>query len=192
MTNIIKKSLEKSIIITGASVTGKTTLCRRLIVHFGLDPMPVHTTRKLRDGEIENIDSVTVSEEEFKSRFYRGEYLQESLESAYFNGAYYGCPREWIDSTNKGVSGCFVCPTVKMAKEIKEMLREKIFWIHLVANTEIRQQRLMRRDPKLKKEDFNERIERGDAPVDIGGCDLIIDTSYLNAWEIFFHALARI
>ena len=118
----IKKQLDKSVIITGATVTGKTTLCRRLIVHFGLDPMPVHTTRKLRDGEIENIDGIFISEQEYKTRFDNGEYLQESLESAYFSGAYYGCPREWINSTKHGNYSCFVCPTVKMAKEIKETL----------------------------------------------------------------------
>ena len=118
----IKKQLDKSVIITGATVTGKTTLYRRLIVHFGLDPMPVHTTRKLRDGEIENIDGIFISEQEYKTRFDNGEYLQESLESAYFSGAYYGCPREWINSTKHGNYSCFVCPTVKMAKEIKETL----------------------------------------------------------------------
>lgn len=192
MPNIIKKLLSKSIIITGASVTGKTTLCRRLIVHFGLDPIPVHTIRKLRDGEIKNIDGVFISKEEFKARFLRGEYLQESLESAFFSGAYYGCPRKWINSTKRGNYVCFVCPTVKMAKEIKDMLGPKIFWIHLIADNDVRRQRLMRRDPYIKKEDFDTRIKRGDATVDIAGNDLVIDTSYLNAWEIFFHALTRL
>lgn len=192
MQNIIRKQLNKSIIITGASVTGKTTLCRRLIVHFGLDPMPVHTTRKLRDGEIENIDGIFISEQEYKARFDGGEYLQESLESAYFSGDYYGCPREWINSTKRGNYTCFVCPTVKMAKEIKETLGLKIFWIHLITDNDVRQQRLMRRNPNMQKEDFDTRIKRGDTTVDIIGNDLVIDTSYLNAWEIFFQALTRL
>ena len=192
MPNIIKKHLSKSVIITGASVTGKTTLSRRLIVHFALQPLPVHMTRELRNGEIENVDGVFITEEEFNVCFLRGDYLQDSLESAYFNGAYYGCPKEWINGTINGDNHCFVCPTVKMAKEIKELLGQKIFWIHLVTNKNVRQQRLMRRNPDMKKEDFDERIERGEAPVDIKGHDLIIDTSYLNAWEIFFHALTRL
>lgn len=192
MQNIIKKQIDKSIIITGASVTGKTTLCRRLIVHFGLQPIPVHMTRNLRDGEIANVDGVFITEEEFKAHFLKGNYLQNSLESAYFSGAYYGCPREWITLTNKGAYRCFVCPTVKMAKEIKETLGQNIFWIHLTTNKEVRQQRLMRRNPDMKKDNFDSRIERGDALVDTTGNDLIIDTSYLNAWEIFFQALTRL
>lgn len=188
----IKKQLDKSVIITGVTVTGKTTLCRRLIVHFGLDPMPVHTTRKLRDGEIENIDGIFISEQEYKTRFDNGEYLQESLESAYFSGAYYGCPREWINSTKHGNYSCFVCPTVKMAKEIKETLGSKIFWIHLIADNDIRQQRLMHRNPNMQKENFDTRIKKGDTAVDIAGNDLVIDTSHLNAWEIFFHALTSL
>lgn len=188
----MKQHLDKSVIITGASVTGKTTLCRRLIVHFGLQPIPVHMTREPRNGEIENIDGVFVSEEEFKARFLKGSYLQDSLESAYFSGAYYGCPEDWIDLTKKGDHRCFVCPTVKMAKKIKEMLGQNIFWIHLTTNKEVRQQRLMRRNPDMKKEDFDSRIERGDDPVNTTGNDLIIDTSYLNAWEIFFQALTRL
>lgn len=185
MPNIIKKQLNRSIIITGASVTGKTTLCRRLIVHFKIDPIPVHTTRKLRDGEIENVDGIFISEQEYKARFDRGKYLQESLESAYFSGAYYGCPKEWINSTKRGNYTCFVCPTVKMAKEIKKTLGPKIFWIHLITDNNIRQQRLMHRNPNMQNEDFDTRIKRDDVAVDIVGNDLVIDTSYLNAWEIF-------
>lgn len=188
----MNKHLSKSIIITGASVTGKTTLCRRLIVHFGLQPLPVHMTRESRNGEIENVDGIFISEEEFKDHFLSNIYLHDSFESAYFSGAYYGCPREWINRTMNGDYHCFVCPTVKMAREIKELLGQKIFWIHLVTNKDVRLERLMRRNPDMNKKDFDVRIERGDAPIDTTGHDLIIDTSHLNAWEIFFHALARL
>lgn len=188
----MKKHLGKSIIITGASVTGKTTLSRRLIVHFGLQPLPAHMTRKSRDGEIENVDAVFITEEEFKVRFLRGDYLQDSLESTYFSGTYYGCPREWVNRSINDENHCFVCPTVKTAKKIKELLKQNIFWIHLITNKNIRQQRLLQRNPDINKQDFDTRIERGNAPIDITGHDLIIDTSYLNAWEIFFHALTRL
>jgi guanylate kinase len=188
----MKKCLDKSIIITGASVTGKTTLCRRLIVYFGLEPMPVHMTRELRYGEIKNVDGVFITEEEFKINFFKGYYLQDSLESTYFNGVYYGCPTEWIRSAIIGDNHCFVCPTVKMAKKIKELLGQNIFWVHLITNKEVRQDRLKRRSPSIEKENFNLRIERGNADIDITGHDLVIDTSYLNAWEIFFHTLAKL
>lgn len=192
MSSITKIKLSKSIIITGASVTGKTTLCRRLMVHFRLKPSPVHMTRELREGEIANVDGLFITEQKFKSNFLKGMYLQESIESAYFSGAYYGCPKEWIDCTNNKDYRCFVCPTVKMASEIKRDFNQNFFWIHLIANENIRLERLMRRNPDMKKDDFNMRILKGSANVDITGHDLVIDTSFLNAWEIFFNALAQL
>lgn len=188
----MKKQLTKSVIITGASVTSKTTLFRCLIVHFRLFPIPVHMTRQLRDGEIRDIDGVFISEEEFKARFQKGDYIQDSLESTYFSGAYYGCPKEWIFCTMRGDFNCFVCPTVKTARKIKETLGHKIFWIHMIANNNVRRQRLMKRNPNMKKEYFDIRIKRGDVPVDITGHDLIIDTSFLNVSDIFFRAINRL
>lgn len=186
------KYLSKSVVITGASVTGKTTLFRCLISHFGLDPMPVHTTRELRGGEVADVDAVFLSTEEFKKRFVNGDYIQESLESMYFSGAYYGCPREWINSTERGDHNCFVCPTVSTAKRIKEILKDKVFWIHMKANNDIRQTRLMRRNPEMTKEDFEARIKRGDTVVDVMGNDLVMDTSYLSANDIFFNAISHL
>lgn len=188
----MEKYLNRSVMITGASVTGKTTLCRRFIVHFGLQPLPVHMTREQRNGEIENVDGIFISEEQFKNCFLDGKYLQESLESAYFSGAYYGCPKTWVSSTLDGDYHCFVCPTVKMARKLKEQLGQIFFWIHLTADRDVRLERMMKRNPNIKKNDFDIRMERGDAIVDIAGHDLMIDTSHLNAWEIFFHALIRL
>lgn len=188
----MKKHLSKSVIITGASVTGKTTLFRCLVVHFGLLPIPVHMTRELRDGEVRDVDGVFISEEEFKVRLLKNNYIQDSLESAYFSGAYYGCPKEWIHCTMRGDTNYFVCPTVKMAKKIKGILDRKILWIHLVANKNVRQQRLMRRDPNLEKKDFDTRIKRGDVPIDITGHDLLINTSFLTAGDIFSRAITRL
>jgi len=45
---MIANKLTKSVVITGGSGTGKTTLCRRLLTHFLLEPIPVHMTRKIR------------------------------------------------------------------------------------------------------------------------------------------------
>ena len=190
---MITNKLSKSIIITGASVTGKTTLCRRLLVHFLAQPMPVHMTRLVRNGEIENIDAIFISEEQFKDNFAtKGMYLQETLESAYFAGSYYGCSKQWVESAKHGEFSCFVCPTVKMAQKIKNELGNKIFWIHLVTDQKTREERLIERNSNEKKEDIGARLERGNAIVDITGHDLIIDTSNLKAWEIFFRALVSI
>lgn len=185
----MKPQLERSVIITGASASGKTTLHCCLSVYFGLVPVPIHTTRKLRGGEVLDIDVVSVSEDEYTTRFNKGEYLEESPESAYFSGAFYGSPREWISATCRREYNCFVCPTVGVAKRAKEELGEAIVWIHMEASPAVRKERLMRRDPAIKQEDFHTRLKRGGSVVDISGHDLRIDTSYLTAHEIFSRAM---
>jgi guanylate kinase len=189
---MITNKLSKAVVITGASVTGKTTLCRRLLVHFLVEPLPVHMTRAQRGGEIENVDAVFISEEQFKNNFTKGLYLQETLESSYFAGAYYGCPRQWVENTHLGEFSCFVCPTVKMAQRLKKELANKIFWIHLVTDPKTREERLLQRVSTEKQEDTTLRLQRGNAVVDITGHDLQIDTSNLKPWEIFFRALVSI
>jgi guanylate kinase len=189
---MITNKLSKSIVITGASVTGKTTLCRRLQVHFLVEPLPVHMTRVQRNGEIENIDAVFISEGQFKNNFVKGLYLQDTLESSYFAGAYYGCPKLWVENTQRGEFSCFVCPTIKMAQKLKNELGNKIFWIHLVTDPRTREERLLQRASSEKQEDITLRLQRGNAVVDITGHDLQIDTSNLKAWEIFFKVLVSI
>ena len=189
---MIANKLTKSVVITGGSGTGKTTLCRRLLTHFLLEPIPVHMTRKIRLGEIENIDAVFLTEEEFKSNFTSGKYLQETLESTYFSSSYYGCPKEWLDLTLKGQFTCFVSPTVNVAKKLKGEFGDKIFWIHLIANKETLLQRMNWRETNVSRNDFEQRVERAITSVNVDDSDLIIDTSKLNAWEIFFKALVKI
>jgi guanylate kinase len=149
-------------------------------------------TRKIRFGEIENIDSVFLTEEEFKSNFSSGKYIQETLESTYFSSSYYGCPKQWLDVTSQGQFSCFVSPTVMVAKKLKEELGDKVFWIHLIANKETLLQRMNGRQTKVDDKDFEQRIDRAIASVNVDGNDLVIDTSNLNAWEIFFQALVKI
>lgn len=185
----MKSPLKQSVIITGASASGKTTLHCCLSVHFGLVPVPTHSTRKLRIGEVSGIDVVSMSEDEYMTRFNEGEYLEESPESAYFSGAFYGSPREWISATHRGEYNCFVCPTVRIARKVKEELGESIAWIHMTASPVVRKERLVRRDPSIQEEDFHTRLKRGGAVVDISGHDLCIDTSCLTAYEIFSRAM---
>lgn len=182
-------NLNKSVIVTGASVTGKTTLFRCMVSYFNLEPIPVHTTRSLRGDEVAGVDMFFLSEDEFKVNFSKGFYIQESLEQSYFSGAYYGCPNSWINSVKNKKMNCFVCPTVFIANKVKKILQDKIFWIHMIADKNVRKDRLMRRNPEMTNEDFEIRIKRGDAVVDVSNSDLVIDSSYLSASDIFFKAI---
>ncbi len=186
------KVLQKSIILTGPSASGKTTLHCCLTIYFGLIPSPVHTTRALRAGEVQGVDVYHLSEEDYFDNFEKELYLEDSPESAFFGGAYYGTPQKWVSETESRSFNCFVCPTVKVARLTKEKLGDKIFWIHLTASEHIRQQRIFKRNPEMEKENVSVRLNRGSQKVDITGHDYCIDTSYLGAYSIFERAVKNI
>lgn len=188
----MNRCLEKSVVLTGPSASGKTTLHVCMTIHFSLVPDPVHTTRPLRVGEVSGVDVRSMSEEEYLQNFDAGAYLEDSPESAYFSGSYYGTPRAWIESTTRRDFNCFVCPTVKVARRLKEVLGGEIFWIHLSANEEVRMKRLAKRNPDMNMEDFSARVNRGSQKVDISGHDYCIDTSRLGARDIFLKAVGAL
>jgi len=113
-----------------------------------------------------------------------------------FCGIYYGCPVKWITLTKKGKYNCFVCPTVNIARKIKYALKDDIFWVHLTASSDVRLERMVKRDPTLNTDDIKIRVDRGDVPIDITGHDLLMNTSYksasqiLNGVNIYLHAFA--
>lgn len=186
------KELQKTVILTGPSASGKTTLHCCLTLHFKLLPIPVHTTRDLRPNEVQGIDIHHLSEGAYFENFKKELYLEESAESAFFGGAYYGTPVRWISETELGHFNSFVCPTVKVARLVKEKLGDKIFWIHLTASEHVRQQRIFKRNPEMEKGNVSVRLNRGNQKVDITGHDYCIDTSYLGAYSIFERAVNNI
>lgn len=186
------QKLNKSIILTGPSASGKTTLHCCLTLYFRLIPIPVHTTRQLRSGEVSGVDIINLSEIDYIENFKNGLYLEESPESAFFGGAYYGTPAKWISETKLGNFNCFVCPTVKVARQVKEKLSDSVFWIHLTASEYVRHKRISKRNPEMEKEKISMRLSRGNQRVDIVGHDYCIDTSYLGAYPIFARAIKNI
>lgn len=188
----MRPQLQRSIILTGPSASGKTTLHCCLTLHFGLLPIPVHTTRQLRPGEVLGVDIINLSEFEYLENLEKGLYLEESPESAFFGGAYYGTPVKWISETILGDFNCFVCPTVKVARQVKKELSDSVFWIHLTASEYVRHKRITKRNPEMEKENVSIRLSGGGQQVNIAGHDYCMDTSYLGAFPIFERAIKNI
>ena len=99
MTNELKKGL--LIVISGASGTGKGTVCKKL-----LEEMPEMfysisaTTRKPRNGEVDVKEYFFISVEKFKSWLAEGKFL----EHAEVYGNFYGTPSHIIEERrNNGV-----------------------------------------------------------------------------------------
>jgi len=81
------------IVVSGASGTGKTTLCRELEKELGLFFSVSATTRPPRPGEVEGQDYRFLSSEGFDKMRRNGQFL----EWASVHGQRYGTPREPIE-----------------------------------------------------------------------------------------------
>ncbi len=82
------------IIISAPSGTGKTTTCKRLIQEMpDLRIATSHTTRKIRDGEIDGVDYFFISKKEFETKKNNNGFL----EWAQVHTEYYGTSFESIE-----------------------------------------------------------------------------------------------
>jgi guanylate kinase len=172
------------VIITGPSVSGKSTLHCCLSVERNFLPVPVHTTRSPRYGEVPGIDAIFVSEDEYFKNHDRGIYIEESPDVGFFANAYYGSPKSWIASAEYGIIGCYVSPTIRVARIVKERSDGRVIWIHLDANETVRRRRLAQRSPESDKTSIQARIHSAPPRSEVMDCDMYLDTSYLSAGDI--------
>jgi guanylate kinase len=64
-------------VVAAPSGTGKTTVCRQVAERDGLVSFSVsHTTRRMRDGEVDGQDYFFVDEPEFQRLVAKGEFLE--------------------------------------------------------------------------------------------------------------------
>lgn len=174
--------LPKSLMITGAPATGKTTLSQSMIdrcqTHkLGLD----YTTREPRSGEVHGIHRYFISKDDFESMFSQNKFLEPSLEFAEYNGHYYGTPREWTAQINKGTEPIVVSPvSVQIAQMIKELSKDRVLWIHLVANQDDRGKRLISRGIPPEEVSYRLAAKNGDTFNYVSVADRCVDTSELN------------
>ena len=89
-----------AIIISAPSGTGKTTICNSLRESIpDLKFTISHTTRKIREGEVDGVDYIFISKNEFKNKIKNNDFL----EWAQVHDNYYGTSLESADTTiNKG------------------------------------------------------------------------------------------
>lgn len=120
-----------SFIVAGASASGKTTLIEQAVAD-GYSYIPTHTTRLPRSGEVPDVRSVFLREEQFESNFREGLYIEDSLEFAYMPGIgiYYGYPREQMDLLKKN-GFCSSPVSTQIARRVFYMCGCDVNWVHL-------------------------------------------------------------
>lgn len=185
---------EKSLMITGAPTTGKSTLYRNLLEHAQFTPTPDHTTREPRQDEVPNIDKVFITVEEFIRNHESGWYLEPDLDFASYNGNYYGSPVSWIDHVNNREKEkiAFITVSTEMARKVKIATGENLMWVHLIADATARAERLQ--DRGITEDEIKVRLQRGDSHGEVADSDLMIDTSTISiedALKIIKHNISK-
>ena len=172
--------MNKSFIITGASAAGKTTLVEYAIKN-GYNYLPAHTTRALREEEINGKDIISIQDEEFINNFNKMLYFEPTLESAMHKGLslYYGTPREWKNNLESGNSCAIVSSPITARLIIKDV---KVIWVHLYCSDEERYKRLKQRG--IGEEEINARMYSGDSVQIPKDATLLIDTGKYRPNEI--------
>ena len=80
------------IILTGPSASGKTATCLYLEKNYGIKKVVTHTTRTIRENEIDGLDYHFVSGEEFQKMIDNHEFI----EYMFYNGNYYGTSKREV------------------------------------------------------------------------------------------------
>ena len=138
------------IVLTGPSASGKTATCLYLQSHYGIKKVITHTTRKMRDGEVNDVDYHFVTEEEFE----RLKNEDAFIETVSFNGNHYG--------TSKKEVALDKCMAVEFngAKTYKSFNDPKIVLFYMDLDQETCRERMLSRgdDPvKVKNRIENDK-----------------------------------
>ncbi len=127
-------------VISGPSGSGKTTLIRLVLaVLEGVCFSVSHTTRERRDSEVDGRDYFFVSEEEFKRKVRRNQFV----EWAVVHGDYYGTSRREL---RKGARQDLLLDIdVQGARQIKKKVPEAVLIFVLPPSFDVLKRRLVER-----------------------------------------------
>jgi guanylate kinase len=86
------------IIVSGPSGSGKKTLIDHIMSNFPkIEKVPTYTTRTPRTGEVENVDYVYISQEQFDQFRKSGEIFEYTKT---YGDYYYGSPKRYLDASD--------------------------------------------------------------------------------------------
>jgi guanylate kinase len=147
-------------IISGPSGSGKTSLVEALFKEpcwrERLIKSVSVTTRRLRNGEVEGRDYVTVDESAFRSLIRQGALLEYER----IFGFYYGTPKKSLDEARREKKDALFCIDVKGAAAVRRALKENVFSIFIMPpSTKVLLERLAGRGTETKKE-IEKRLRR--------------------------------
>ena len=145
------------IIISAPSGTGKTTTCKRLKERFPALKIAIsHTTRKIRDGELEGVDYYFISNKEFEAKREKSQFL----EWAQVHTEYYGTSFETIEKHRQKGFDILLELDVQGVNSLRKMDFEGVYILLLPPSIEEMTKRLRKRGSE-KEESIERRIKTG-------------------------------
>ena len=163
------------IVLVGASASGKTEVARALKNKYGLTKIITHTTRAMREKEIDGVDYHFVSVEDFLN-LKKDNYFVETTE---YNGNYYGTSRKEIEDNKVLV----VDPNGLHAFVALGDHRIVTFFLNAAEST--REKRMLLRGDH--PEAIQKRLENDKADFsynNVGRTDFVIDTEKISVEEV--------
>ena len=135
------------IILIGRSASGKTTIAKKLIEDYNFKKFVTNTTRKMRVGEINDVDYHFISETEFKKK----EEQSMLVESTYYNGYYYGTSIEDVSDDK------VLIVDINGANKFYEKLQDQVTIFYITASTDTIKKRMIERHDDI--ESINSRLK---------------------------------
>lgn len=147
---MIKKRVKGDlIVISGPSGCGKDTICNEIFkIRKNIVKSISMTTRKMRDGEINNKDYYFVSKEVFENKIKNDELLEYAI---VHEKDYYGTPKKKVLETLESGHDIVLIIDIQGALQIKEKYPEAVFIFIMPPSMKELKSRLINRKSETKE-----------------------------------------
>lgn len=143
-----EKSKGLLIVVSGPSGAGKDTICNKVVEDMKDTKISVSmTSREPRGKEVDGVDYLFVSKEEFEERIKNDEFLEYAI---VHNNQYYGTPRAKIEAELNNGKNIILVIDIQGALKIKETVKEALFIFIMPPSMEELKDRLIKRNTESK------------------------------------------
>jgi guanylate kinase len=137
------------VVLSSPSGAGKSTICERILrKHKDYVRSVSVTTRKKRKGERQGLDYLFITEEDFRRKIKRGEFI----EWAWVHGRRYGTPKRFVNQAKKSKKVAFFVLDVQGGMAMKRKYPESVLIFVLPPSMQELKRRLIKRGTEEKRE----------------------------------------